>query len=65
MEWAVYAVNRVNVAGGQVAGDFLGQAQERLKYFETALKRLKSRLKAQVLFKPGEPAEGRATDWGP
>ncbi len=65
MEWAVYTVNRVNVGGEQVPGDFLRLAQERLQYFKAELKRLKYRVRSQVLYKPGEPSDGKATDWGP
>ena len=67
VEWAVYAINRVNVGGDSTPEKFLGWGRERLGYFRTELKRLGRRNKVRVrsLYKPYYPAVSKSTDYGP
>ncbi len=52
VEWAVYAVNRVNVGGAQVAKEFLDWGNQKLKYFRQELNRLgrKNRVRLNSLY---------------
>jgi len=67
IEWAAFAVNRVNVGGGQTPADFLGWGQARLDYFRQELKRLGRRQRARInqLYRPAYPAVSKTTDYGP
>ena len=54
IEWAVYAINRVNVGGTMTPREFLAWGNERLSYFTTELKRLsrRHRVRLRPLYKP-------------
>jgi len=67
IEWAVYAVNKVNVGGTRTTSEFLAWGKDRLDYFRRELKRLgrKNRVRIQSLYKPYYPPVARATDYGP
>jgi hypothetical protein len=67
IEWATYAINRVNVGGTNTPEDFLTWGRERLDYFRGELKRLgrRNRARARSLYKPYYPPVSKATDYGP
>jgi hypothetical protein len=67
VEWAVYAVNRVNVGGGTTPQEFLTWGKEKLTYFKAELKRLgrRQRVRVRTLYKPYYPVESKSTDYGP
>ncbi|MDP2731404.1 MAG: hypothetical protein Q8O55_13145 [Dehalococcoidales bacterium] len=67
VEWAVYAVNRVNIGGKPAPGEFLSWGRERLSYFRQELKRLgrRNRVRVRSIYKPYYPPVSRLTDYGP
>ena len=67
LEWAAYAVNRVNVSGVATPRDFLTWGRERLHFFKDELKRLgrRNRVKLRTLYKTCYPPVSRTTDYGP
>ncbi len=67
VEWAAYAINRVNVGGGITPREFLNWGDERLKYFKTELKRLGRRYRVRIsqLYKPYYHPVSKSTDYGP
>ncbi len=67
VEWAAYAINRVNVGGLMTTKEFLTWGREKLKYFKTELKRLgrRNRVRVRALYKPYYPPLSRSTDYGP
>ncbi len=67
VEWAAYAVNRVNIGGTVTPQEFLGWGQEKLGYFRQELKRLGRRNKVRVraLYAPYYPTTSKSTDYGP
>ncbi|MFH1662321.1 MAG: hypothetical protein ABH934_00110 [Chloroflexota bacterium] len=67
VEWAAFAINRVNVGGNTTPREFLDWGQERLNYFRQELKRLGRRNRARVnqLYKPAYPVVSKTTDYGP
>ncbi len=67
VEWAVYAVNRVNAGGNSTAGDLLGWGREKLDFFRLELKRLdrKNRVRARYLYHPFSGPVSKNTDYGP
>lgn len=67
VEWAVYAINRVNVGGTPTPGELLAWGQDRLNYFRSELKRLgrRQRVRTRSLYKPYYPAVSKSTDYGP
>jgi len=67
VEWAVYAVNRVNVGGGMTARQFLDWGRDRLRYFRQEISRLgrRNRVRIRSLYKPYYPVVSKATDFGP
>ncbi len=67
IEWAVYAINRVNVGGTLTPGEFLAWGKEKLNYFKAELKRLgrRNRVRIRSLYKPYYPAVSKSTDYGP
>ena len=67
VEWAAFAINRVNVGGTITPKEFLDWGQEKLSYFKQELKRLGRRNRARLnqLYKPAYPAVSKATDYGP
>ncbi len=67
IEWAVYAVNRVNVGGTMTPGEFLAWGKEKLNYFKAELRRLgrRNRVRISQLYKPYYPVVSKSTDYGP
>ncbi|MFC1921316.1 hypothetical protein ACFLYQ_06305 [Chloroflexota bacterium] len=67
IEWAVYAVNRVNAGGMQTPDDFMKWGKEKLSRFRQELKRLgrKNRVRIRTLYKPYYPSVSKSTDYGP
>ena len=67
VEWAVYAVNRVNVGGAMTPGEFLAWGNERLRFFRQELKRLgrRNRVRIRQLYKPYYQPVSKSTDYGP
>jgi len=67
VEWAVYAMNRVNVGGGMTPQEFQEWGQEKLKYFRQELGRLgrRNRVRVRSLYKPYYPVVSKTTDFGP
>jgi len=67
VEWALYAINRVNVGGGITPKEFLAWGNEKLRYFEQELKRLgrRNRVRVRSLYKPYYPIVSKSTDYGP
>ena len=67
IEWATYAINRVNVGGTMTPEGFLNWGRERLDYFRKELKRLgrRNRIRVRSLYKPYYPPVSKATDYGP
>ena len=67
VEWAVYAINRVNVGGTPTPKELLNWGQEKLDYFRRELRRLgrRNRARARSLYKPYYPPVSQSTDYGP
>ena len=67
VEWAVYAINRVNVGGGITPKEFLAWGNEKLRYFKQELRRLgrRNRVRVRSLYKPYYPIVSKSTDCGP
>ncbi len=67
VEWAIYAVNRVNVGGTQTPEEFLAWGREKLNYFKVELKRLgrRNRVRIRSLYRPYYPPMSKSTDYGP
>lgn len=67
VEWAVYAINRVNVGGEVTPKAFLDWGKERLRYFKEELRRLgrRNRVRIRTLYKPYYPVVSKSTDYGP
>ena len=67
LEWAVYAINRVNVGGTHTPKELLNWGQEKLEYFRRELRRLgrRNRVRIRSLYKPYYPPESESTDYGP
>ncbi len=67
IEWAAYAINRVNVGGSVTPGDFLTWGREKLGLFRSELRRLgrRNRVRARSLYQPYYPPVSKSTDYGP
>ena len=67
IEWAAYAINRVNVGGSITPKEFLAWGYEKLRYFQTELKRLgrRNRVRVRSLYKPYYPPVSKSIDYGP
>ena len=67
MEWANYAINRVNVGGESTPREFLNWGNEKLRYFRQELKRLgkRNRVRVRSLYRPYYPVVSKLTDYGP
>ncbi len=67
IEWAVYAVNRVNVGGTVTPKEFLDWGNRKLKYFRQELRRLgrRNRVRTSTLYRPYYPIVSKTTDYGP
>ena len=67
IEWAIFAINRVNVGGGITPREFLGWGRERMNSFRQELRRLgrRNRVRNRSLYRPYYPAVSKSTDYGP
>lgn len=67
VEWAIYAINRVNVGGINTANELLGWGREKLDFFRKELKRLdkKNRVRVRSFYKPYYAAVTKSSDFGP
>lgn len=67
VEWAVYAINRVNVGGDITPREFLAWGNEKLKYFKQEIRRLgrRNRVRVRSLYRPYYPIVSKSTDYGP
>ena len=67
VEWAVYAINRVNVGGTLTPGELLAWGREKLSYFRRELNRMgrRNRVRIRSLYKPYYPVVSKSTDYGP
>jgi len=67
VEWAVYAINRVNIGGLMTPKEFLTWGKEKLRYFKAELKRLgrRNRVRIRSLYKSYYPPVSKSTDYGP
>ncbi len=67
IEWAIFAVNWVNVGGDITPREFLGWGRERLNSFRQELRRLgrRNRVRNRNLYRPYYPAVSKTTDYGP
>ena len=67
VEWAVYAINRVNVGGDITPREFLAWGNEKLRYFKQEIRRLGRRNKVRVrsLYRSYYPIVSKSTDYGP
>jgi hypothetical protein len=66
-EWAIFAVNQVNVGGSVTPKEFLVWGRERLNEFRKELRRLgrRNRVRNSRLYRPYYPAVSKSTDYGP
>jgi len=67
IEWAMFAVNRVNIGGTGTPEDFLNWGKERLNLFRAELKRLsrRNRVRARTLYQPYQAVKSKTRDYGP
>ena len=67
VEWAIYAVNRVNISGLPTPEKFLNWGRERLNHFRQELKRLgrRNQLRTRSLYRPYNSPVSKSTDFGP
>ncbi len=67
VEWAGFAINRVNAGGEAVARDMAQWGNEKLADFRQLLKRLgrRNRVRVRSLYRPYYPPVSKATDAGP
>ncbi|MEE8420443.1 MAG: hypothetical protein V3R92_03180 [Dehalococcoidales bacterium] len=67
VEWAVYAVNRVNVGGSGTPETFFSWGREKLAWFRQEIRRLgrKHRVRTRSLYQPYYPVASESTDYGP
>ena len=67
VEWAAFAINRVNIGGTMTPGEFLAWGNEKLKHFRAELRRLgkRNRIRVRSLYRPYYPVVSKSTDYGP
>lgn len=67
VQWAAFAINRVNVGGHLTPREFLDWGKERLSFFKSELRRLgrRNRARASTLYQPYYPVKSQTTDFGP
>ena len=67
IEWAAYAVNKVNLGGEKTPQSFMEIGKEKLGVFRGELKRLgmRNRVRVRTLYHPLYPVMSRTTDYGP
>jgi hypothetical protein len=66
VEWAVYAVNRVNIGGTLTSKEYLEWGNQKLNDFRRELKRLgrKNRVRISSLYQPYHPVVNQSSDYG-
>ena len=67
VEWAMYAVNRVNTGGTMTPREFLDWGNLKLRFFRGELRRLgrRDRVRVSSLYRPHYPIVSKSTDYGP
>jgi hypothetical protein len=67
VEWAAYAINRVNAGGEATPKEFLNWGNEKLEHFRAELKRLgrRNRVRVRSLYPPYYAPVSQSTDYGP
>jgi hypothetical protein len=67
IEWAIYAINRVNIGGGPTPAEFQAWGREKLNFFRQELRRLgrRNRVRIRSLYKPYYPLLSKSIDYGP
>ena len=67
VEWAVYAINRVNVGGTGTPDELRKWGREKLSYFHKELRRLgrKNRVRIRSLYQSYSQPVSKSTDYGP
>lgn len=65
LEWANFAINRVNIAGADTAAQYLAWGQAAVRSFEERLAVLRRRVVVSRLYAPAEPMAGQSRDVGP
>lgn len=67
VEWAAYAINRVNVGGDSTVADFMKWGKEKLAFLKGELKRLgrRNRVRINQLYQPYYSPVSKTTDYGP
>ena len=67
IQWAAYAINRVNAGGTDTSDELLTWGESRLKFFRDELQRLgrRNRVRARALYRPHYPPVSKSTDYGP
>lgn len=67
IEWATYAINRVNIGGTATPVEFLNWGKEKLRYFRSELRRLgrRNRVRLNQLYESALTPVSRSTDYGP
>lgn len=67
MEWATFAINRVNIGGDTTTREFQSWGKEKLRYFRGELRRLGRRNRARLsqLYQPARSVKSKTADYGP
>ena len=67
IEWAAYAINRVNIGGTATPAEFMKWGKQRLRHFRSELRRLgrRNRVRLKQLYRPYYPPVSKSTDYGP
>ena len=67
VEWAAYAINRVNIGGAVTPAEFMKWGKEKLRHFRSELRRLgrRNRIRLNQLYKPYYSPVSKTTDYGP
>ena len=67
VEWAVYAINRVNVGGTRTPEELLSWGRDKLVFFRREIRRLgrRNRVRVRALYVPYYPPVSKSTDYGP
>jgi hypothetical protein len=67
IEWAIYAVNRINAGGVATPQGLREWGNQKLAFFRQELKRLgrRNKVKVRALYRPYYPIVSKSTDFGP
>ncbi len=67
VEWAAFAINRVNIGGSTTTQEFLSWGKAKLDSFKNELKRLgrKNRIRIRQIYKPYYHTAFRSTNYAP